>query len=168
MDSNEGGENRRNMKEPVRARVLLRDIVEAMELQSDETTAYLNPATGTTVVITEEEFRAAESGVDDDHYDPEIMKEARGVLDGKDYIALPGRFEIDEYSMMREFALNLSDLKNSETLLVAIQGSGAFRRFKDMVRIMGIEQQWYDFRAGEYEKLAIEWCEQNGIKYDRE
>ena len=35
--------------------------------------------------------------------------------------------------------------ERADKLECAIQGRGAFRRFKDMVDRMGISQQWYDF-----------------------
>lgn len=44
------------------------------------------------------------------------------------------------------------DSKNASKLERAIQGRGAFRRFKDTVYYMGIEQQWYDFQTEYYRK----------------
>ena len=42
-------------------RVKLADILEGMDLQSDEQTSFLNLTTGEVVAITDEEWRAAES-----------------------------------------------------------------------------------------------------------
>lgn len=55
---------------------------------------------------------------------------------------------------MEEFIWTLKGEK-ADKLECAIRGRGAFRRFKDMVDGMGISQQWYDFQAEYYRKLAI-------------
>ncbi|MEW5994115.1 MAG: UPF0158 family protein [Candidatus Zixiibacteriota bacterium] len=149
-------------------RVSLQDIVDGMDFQSDEAASYLNLVTGKVVMITDDELEAAEEGGDEDLYDAEILETARGVLAGKDYVALPDRFEIDEYRMMVQFAESVVDQATSDQLLVVLRGSGAFRRFKDTVHILGLADNWYDFRARAYEETAIAWCERNGIEYYRE
>ncbi|MRH41688.1 hypothetical protein GH741_03255 [Aquibacillus halophilus] len=45
--------------------------------------------------------------------------------------------------MMEKFSFNLTDKKQGDTLLNAINGKGAFRRFKDSVNQMGLDNQWY-------------------------
>lgn len=45
----------------------------------------------------------------------------------------------------------------------AIRGKGAFRRFKDCLFDLGMEQEWYKYRDACYEKIAREWCEKHGI-----
>jgi len=37
--------------------------------------------------------------------------------------------------------------------------------FKDKIYQYDIEDQWYDFKDKKYRKIAIEWCEENNIKY---
>ena len=68
-------------------------------------------------------------------------------------------WDIDEYGMMADFA----DRHHPSELHSAISGRGAFRRFKDVVRRMGLEQEWYQFRDAEYKRVAQEWCEDCGI-----
>lgn len=74
------------------------------------------------------------------------------------------RFEIHEYHIMEEFICTLKGEK-ADKLECAIRGRGAFRRFKDMVDRMGISQQWYDFQAEYYRKLATQWCREHGLEY---
>ena len=47
-----------------------------------------------------------------------------------------------------------------------IHGKGAFRRFKEDVRKIGMEQDWYDYRDQAYRNVAIEWCDENGFNYE--
>lgn len=81
-----------------------------------------------------------------------------------EYIALPGKYEIDEYSMMEAFIDKLPTGRNQDKLYDAIRGMGAFRRFKDEVYEFGLEQKWYKHRDEAYVKLTREWCEENGIE----
>ena len=48
----------------------------------------------------------------------------------------------------------------------AIQGRGAFRRFKDTAFDLGIDQQWYAYQADAYKRIAARWCEENDIEYE--
>jgi hypothetical protein len=159
-------ENNGPVKKPIRLSVRLRDIIEAMEMQSDEMLSYLNVRTGETVTLMDES--SIESGEYESLFGIEAAEEARAKLKEKEnLIALPDRFEINEYRIMEYFALSITPVKTSNTLLVAIQGPGAFRRFKDLIKTLEVEQEWYDFRNREYEKIAVEWCEYHGIEYER-
>jgi hypothetical protein len=153
------------MKKPAK----LIEIIVGMESQTDETRAYLNKETGEIVSISDEEFSAAEEKQALESY-PEwqrgLIFEAGRILedDGGRYIALPSRFDIDEYRMMERFALSVDD-NFSVNLLAVIKGQGAFRRFKDMVARFRIEDEWHKFRDAKFKELAIEWCESNKIEY---
>lgn len=93
---------------------------------------------------------------------PELIDEIEESFD--EYIALPGQYEIDEYSMMEEFVENLPEGRKKMELADAIQGRGAFRRFKDTVYDVGWEGKWYKCREESYEQVARKWCEENGIE----
>ena len=86
----------------------------------------------------------------------------------EEFIALPGKYEIDEYNMMEEFVDNLPDGDKKDKLYDAIRGRGAFRRFKDEVYKLGLEQKWYKYRDEAYEMVAIEWCNKNQIEIIKE
>ena len=149
------------------ARARLKNIVEGMEFQSDEMTAYFHRPTGRVLPISDEAFAAAEEG-DEEWVEPEELAEARSILAHEDeYVALPDRVEIDEYRMMERFAVGSQDTEQREELLRALHGAGAFRRFKDAVHRQGVADEWYSFRDHGYEKVAREWCEANNIEIDR-
>ena len=153
------------------AGVPLRKILEAMDWQSDEMTAYLNTKTGEVVVVSDEDLAVAESGDDlggRAEWEAEAIDIARAVLTGQDYVALPDRFAIDEYGMMERFACSVTDAASSDRLQRAIRSSGAFRRFKDDVGDLGLAAEWYAYRDSSYEQIAIEWCDANGIVYTRD
>ena len=152
-------------------RVLLREIIDGMQLQSDDMSAYLNVRTGQVVPVSAEDLMAAEFGEPPAaaaDWEIEAAEMARAVAAGQDYLALPDRFEIDEYRMMERFANELTDASASQRLQRAIQGRGAFRRFKDAVQDLGLAQQWYTYRDRAFEAIAIDWCDANGIAYTKD
>jgi len=153
------------MNKPVK----LSEIIDGMESQTDEARSYLNKGTGEIVCISDEELSDAEEKrplESHPEWQRDLIHEATNILEDDEgrYIALPSRFDIDEYYMMEKFALSC-DEKFSASLLAAIKGKGAFRRFKDTVVRLGIEEAWYKFRDKKYKELAIVWCEDNNIEY---
>ncbi|MGX2957941.1 UPF0158 family protein [Peribacillus sp. JNUCC 23] len=46
-----------------------------------------------------------------------------------------------------------------------MDGKGAFRRFKDVLIDLNLEEEWYSFKESSYRILAIRWCEDQGIEY---
>lgn len=147
-------------------RVRLTDIVDGMEMQSDEMHSYLHRPTGRVTTVSDEAFSAAESG-DDEWVIAEELAEARAILaDDADYLPLPDRFEIHEYRMMERFALGLADRHAREAALDAIRGRGAFRHFKDTVHRLGLASSWYEYRDEQYREVARRWCEEEGVEYD--
>ena len=150
--------------------VKLSIIVDALNSQFDENTSYLDKNTGDVIVISDEEFRAADEGKPLDDY-PEWQRPsieiAKKIIDNdiSSLIELPSKFEIDEYRMMEKFILSLQDDTISEKLYLAIKGSGAFRRFKATIDQFGLTKEWYNHRDAAYKELAIEWCSENNINY---
>ena len=143
-------------------------IIEGMEFQSAEMQAFLNSKTGEIVVITEEEFWAAEKDEPLEKF-PQWQQEnimtARKILAEDHYIGLPSQFDIHEYSIMESFCLSINDGKLQDIMYSSIKGSGAFRRFKDNIRRYHIEEDWYKYRDEAIKEIAIEWCEDNKIRY---
>ena len=147
-------------------KVRLSEIVDGMDMMSDQVTSYLHRTTGRILFASDEAIRAADEG-DDESVEPEELADARAILGGGDeYLALPDRFEIDEYRMMERFAAEIEDAHQSEDLLASLRGAKAFRRFKDTVHQLGLSDAWYAFRERGYTELARTWCEANGIELD--
>ena len=147
------------------ASVALREIVDAMSFQCDEMSAYVERATGRIVVVSEEALRDAEDGTGDGlGVEGEELADAQVILrKPDDYVALPDRFEIDEYQMMADFAASLDFAPARGALQQSIRGHGAFRRFKDAAHQLGVLDAWYAYRDERYEELARSWCEEHGL-----
>ena len=151
-------------------RVKLADIIDGMESQSDEFSAYLNKKTGEVVLVSDHEMRAAgqDDPIDDfPEWEQDQVRVARDILsETGDYILLPTRFDVDEYHMMESFCLSLADPKVRDALCDLIRGAGASRRFKDAVFHYGVEKQWHAYRDNALKNIAVDWCRQNNIEFD--
>ena len=66
---------------------------------------------------------------------------------------------------MEEFSRSVENDRIREDLQRAIHGKGAFRYFKDRIRQHGIEQDWFAFRSEALKQIAIEWCEENEVRW---
>ena len=86
-------------------------------------------------------------------------------LDEHGSYILPTSYDIYEYDIMEAF-VRIQSGTLYEKLAHAIQGRGAFRRFKDIVYDLGIDQQWYDYQANAYKRIAARWCDENDINYE--
>lgn len=151
--------------------VSLSDVIEQMELTTDEATAYINRKTGELITITNEEVALTEDpeeAAEAPQWQKDLLPKAREVLASEDYIPLPSKFEVHEWSIMERFAQSRTDAAVSDELDAALHGRGAFRRFKDAVHRLRIADEWYRFRDAALEEIAIEFLEAHGIAYQRE
>ncbi len=90
--------------------------------------------------------------------------EIRGRTDDH-YLPLPSKFDIHEYRIMERFCYAVDDDEMRDDLFNAIQGRGAFRRFKDSIHKHGVADDWYKHRDDALKEIAIAWCEENGMQY---
>jgi L-methionine (R)-S-oxide reductase len=143
-------------------------ILDGME-HGEEETAYLNKKTGQLLMIMEGDLRAAEDEgpfEDGPEWEREIIEETRDFLEHEDdYVALPTKFDIHEYNIMRDFCESVENEQISSRLLRAIQGSGAFRRFKDLAHELGVIDRWYRYRQQAFKSIATEWCDSHEVPY---
>ena len=149
--------------------VSLQSVVNEMDVLGEEWTAYINKKTGELVTVTEDEANIVEAEGEDDEFIPDWQRETlpkvREVLESDDFVALPDKFEIHEYSIMEQFCLSLSDEGLQDELLYVIRGSGAFRRFKDAIYRKEIQDDWYRFRDESIKDIAIDFLESEGIAF---
>lgn len=149
--------------------VQLKDVVDALEPLSDSWSAYINRRTGELVSFSADTADAAERDEQDDRDAPAWMREelsvARRVIASDDYIPLPGKFDFHEYRVMERFCLLQDGTALRESLLKAIQGRGAFRRFNAMIHTKGIADRWYEYRDQALLDLAAGFLESEGIPF---
>jgi hypothetical protein len=148
--------------------VKLKDIVDEISFIPEEASSYLNAKTGEVITVTDEELRAAENEEpleDFPEWQHDAIRIAGEILETDDYLPLPTKFDIHEYSIMERFCRSVEDDDICEDLCNAIRGRGAFRYFKDKIHEYGIADDWYKYRDDALREIAIVWCEENGISY---
>jgi L-methionine (R)-S-oxide reductase len=156
-------------------KIKLSEIVDNLDIQSDGIEAFLNKKTGKVVIITEMDRSELEDydALDEDESEEDFLDDLENGSDEvqdffeheEDYLQLPSQDDIHEYDIMADFCDSVKNPQHSSQLKRAIKGSGAFRRFKDLVNDLGIEQQWYRFRNAAFKDIAVEWCEDNQLDY---
>ena len=154
------------------ARVKLSEIIEGLEFQSDESSSFLNTKTGEVVLMTDYAMRAAEENEpleDVPDWERDLVAVAREILaETGEYIQLPTKYDIDEYSIMENFCTSLDKQEIGDILYDLISGSGAFLRFKDAIYKYRVEDEWFKYRDNAIKEIAIEWCRENNIEFDKE
>jgi len=133
-------------------KVKLSEVIDALEFTNDEIKYFYNPDT--------EEIFMSNIGDFEDLNEDELYE-----LFEKS-IMLPTRYDINEYEMMEDFAETISDTRLQNQLYISLNGSGAFRRFKDTCINFDIINDWYKFRDERYKEIAIDWCKENNIEFE--
>lgn len=142
--------------------IRLADIVDALDVASDETSSYLHRTTGEVRIVTDEERRLAEGGADADDlpdWQAVAVAGAREVVDSDDWLPLPSRYDVHEWAIMDAFARALG----SDDLQRALRGRGAFRHFRDAVHRLHLEDRWHAHRAQALQEIARRWLDENGL-----
>ena len=134
-------------------KVKLSDILEAFELNDRYSEYFLDQETGEVVQVNDMMMTSEEK------------EQICDRLDEHGFYRLPSSLDIHDFDIMDDFIDTLSGPRR-EKLLTAISGRSPFRNFKDKIRTLGIEKQWYDFQADAYRRKAIAWCEEHGVEYD--
>ena len=152
--------------------VKLSEVIEALDSAMDEQAYYLDKRSGEIVLVTDDDIATAENEellLEAPEWQQESIANALEALnDSEHLLALPDKFEIHEYRIMEEFCLALDNRDLGSELHKIIKGTGAFRRFRNSIRELEIEQAWYDFKRRALEQIAIHWLDENGLSYKRD
>ncbi len=150
--------------------VKLQDVVDALEMAGDFNSYFLDRRTGEIEIITDEDWSAAENDELISEY-PEWQREsilkAREIQSTDHFVELPSKEEINSYEIMERFCLEYPNRRISEKLSVTIKGKDAFRRFKDTIDDLGLQDEWNRFEHQQFEDIAVEWLEDEGIPFTR-
>jgi hypothetical protein len=149
-------------------KVFVPDVLEALELATDETSSYIHEATGRVVTLSHEDLRLAEDLEGDTSTLPDWQKntvaEALDVLASEQWLQLPSKRDLHEWEFMDDFARTVVDPVKRGELTDAIRRRGAFRRFKGTVRRLDLEDAWYAYRASALDRIAREWLAAHGFE----
>jgi hypothetical protein len=155
----------------MKATVLLRDIIEALESTSGTIQFYLNVKTGEVLTMSEDElWSTQEDELDEDYsdWDDEFLNNPDALMDSEEFLPLPDVYEIDELSMMENFCDTIEDQTARSALRAGMTKQDVFESFKSAAQQYGLVEKWEQFRENAYRDLAIEWCASNDIPFVEE
>ena len=130
-------------------KIELDELCSAMEDSSYEHEYYLDLETGEILFLSEY--------MDDE----EAEKIGERIEDGPDsYEKIPRVESHEGYDDMVDFIATVDDEYVTELLEVAINGKGAFRRFKDVLLNYPEERErWFQFKDDRVQEEALEWLD---------
>lgn len=161
---NSEGKMRKKLK------VDLNELIFAMELGDNmERKGYLDTETGEIIDMPDDIMRAVEDGETDSvvvDWDDELAETADKILsDEKNrYLLIPKRESRETYDLMVDFAETVTDKALREKLAIALDGKGAFRRFRNVLEQAGEVDRWYAFKEERLRDAAVEWLLDHGIE----
>ncbi len=146
--------------------ISLTEMVEAMELASDEAESFLEPDSGEIITVTAEDRLALEDPEPDllPQWQREHLPRVRAAVESERCLRLPNRSEIHEWSIMERFARSVSGAIAGEALDRSLRGKGAFSRFRSELERLGLRDEWYSYRQAALEEIARAWLKEHGLE----
>lgn len=86
------------------------------------------------------------------------------------FVEVPRRTSSEGWKQMEQFIISLDDQTEDtrDRLFDAIQGKGAFRRFKDRVYDMDLQDRWYEFKNRQDRQRSLEWLRARDLITDEQ
>lgn len=137
--------------------IRLKAIADAFEESMNEWEQYINICTGEIINVPESPWTVGE-----DVYNEMVER----LEESDEFRMLPNQYELSEYGIMMDFALECGNDVVAFKLQRELNRSHPYRHFKDAICNMGIEQLYYDFRFKFYIEKAREWCELRDLEYE--
>ena len=134
---------------------------------------YLDTETGETVAIPDELMSALEEGESCEGlpaWELKLLPLAKEIFEGNNrYEEIPVRPSYDGYNLMVQFSEGVSNKRIQRELSIALDGRGAFRRFKNvLMEYPEVEKQWFQFKAERDKEEVKDWLESIGIEMKEE
>ena len=146
-------------------KVDLKELVFEMEMgENMELTGYLDTETGEIISMPDSVMGAVEDG---DEEIPELAEIAEKILgDEKNrFLLIPKRESREGFEIMAAFTGSVRRKGLQEKLSFALNGKGAFRRFRGVLNDHPDElERWYTFKDDWMREEAIQWLILNGIE----
>jgi len=154
-------------------KVNLKELAEQMDFMMDEWSYFVNRRTGEVISVEDRHLGFAENPDEIPEriaaWERDAIEEAVTLLETwDDLLRFPSKHDLNEYAMMEDFIRTVKDPHIRDCLGIAIEGRGAFRRFKDTADRFDVIDEWYGFKDQAFLAYAKEWCERSGLLYSME
>ena len=155
-------------------KVDIKEIVDALQMRFVDMTVYYDKITGEILMVRDYDIKIVEN----DNFENEIesypewqrehLKEVYNLWynDNGNYIALPNYFDINDGSIMEEFISTISNSEKKDQLENCMWQKGMYRKFKDKLAQLGLNNDYYQFYDEKLKEIAIKWCNDNNLEYE--
>ena len=132
--------------------VIWTDLETAFERNSPDMASFLNTETGEILMLVD-------GNLDDDN------QRSIALAQPDSFIAIDPASSREQYRWMERFVSSVEDETLRERLIIAIDGKGAFRRFKDvLLHYPGERERWFSYRSDLLHAFINTWMEENGVE----
>lgn len=127
------------------------DLETAFERNAPDTESFLDTRTGEVVTVAEGAIDYAE-------------QRAKVQTGGEAFVRIEPAASREQYKWMERFVVGVTDESLRERLVIAIDGKGAFRRFKDVLLNYPTERErWFTYRAELLHWAMHKWLEKEQL-----
>lgn len=131
--------------------ILLDDVMEALEETDMYITHYYNKRTNQ--ILYSNQFDSEfDTYTEDDEFNDDVIL----MFDYRDK---------NDYALMQEFIGTIENDELRNQFYTNTRGKEAFKRFRNLLYCNEITNDWYQFKEARYREIALDWCNQNHIKY---
>lgn len=165
----------------------LEDLELAFDSGGYQATYFLDTATGDVLRLPDEAFRVLErlyEEIEDEdpseddlsralsEHEPMVCEEEDLLLAHKiesdvdeRYLRVEADDSSEGYRDMEEFAATVTDQRLRDRMEMALDGRGAFRRFKNVLATSTEERErWFAFKSARLRERIVEWLHAEGIE----
>lgn len=135
-------------------KVELDEVVNAIKHTSDTLVFYINLDTGAVQGLFLKEFDGAK----------ELYWDSRAKYNDSNPLMLPTSKDFDDYKVMCHFADAYEGIVG-EKLHKAVEGRGAFKRFKNEIKNLDISDEWDAYRDEAYRQFARDFLEAHDVRW---
>jgi Uncharacterised protein family (UPF0158) len=128
------------------------DLETAFERNSPDTESFLDLRSGEVVTVTQGAIDYSE-------------QRNKVQTNGESYLRVEPAASREQYKWMERFVAHVTDESLKERLIIAIDGKGAFRRFKDVLINYPVERErWFSYRGDLLHWHMQKWLEKEQIE----
>jgi hypothetical protein len=151
----------------------LMEIADAMESSFDgEHRYFLDIQSAKVHLVMNEHLSALEDGdetrlEDIPEWEEDFLNVAREIFSDttKRYLEIPTLESRDAFRQMEDFVERVEDERLREKLEIAINGRGAFRRFKDVLAVHPKDRdRWFEYKNEQMKNEVVRWLEAEEIE----
>ena len=139
-------------------------------LSDDNNFGFCKKSTGEVLCVDQRVMACFEGDIDETEllaWETESLKRLDVVMENSgDVVSIPQEGFLDAYEVMESFAYSIPG-PYQDKLLDALQGKGAFRRFRDTVNRLNIAEHWYTYRVSRLRREIRTWCDVMGIDWTK-